>query len=163
MSDALGYLARHARRLNHVRLKRPMDAPLGAERRSIMNARMIPRSLLFSEVEKSSVQLSPDGSQIGYLASFEGQAALWLAHARPPDPPHRLATDRPVAAWKWAFDGRHVVTVLRRPEGHRLTLVPLAADARPASLALPDGEQGIVALSPAHPEQFLASVTAKSE
>src|SRR5262249_16462610 len=112
---------------------------------------------------KSSVQLSPDGSQVGYLAKFEGQPALWIVHALSPDSPRRLATADPVAAWKWAFDGRHVAVVLRRPEGPRLTIVPLAADAGRCALAVPVGEQGIVALSSAHPSQFLVRVATEDE
>lgn len=131
--------------------------------RSGVKSRLIPRSLLFSEFEKSSVQLSPDGSLVGYLAKFEGQPAIWIANVTSPNSPRRLATAGPVAAWKWAFDGRHVIAMLHLREGHRLSVVPLAADAGPGDLALPDGEQGIVALSPAYPSEFLASVATESE
>ena len=39
---------------------------------------LIPREVLFGNPERADPQISPDGSQIGYLAPVEGVLNVWI-------------------------------------------------------------------------------------
>lgn len=72
---------------------------------------LIPRELLFGNPERASPQISPDGTQLAFLAPSEGVLNVWvapvgdLAAARP------VTADktRPVRLYDWAYDGTHIL------------------------------------------------------
>jgi len=79
---------------------------------------LIPRSVLFGNPERTSPQISPDGSALAWIAPRDGVLNLWLAPiggepgvdwaaARP----LTEDTDRGIRAFAWARDGRHVLYV----------------------------------------------------
>ena len=79
---------------------------------------LIPRSVLFGNPERTSPQISPDGSALAWIAPRDGVLNLWVAPiggesgvdwtaARP----LTEDTDRGIRAFAWARDGRHVLYV----------------------------------------------------
>ena len=79
---------------------------------------LIPRSVLFGNPERTSPQLSPDGSALAWIAPRDGVLNLWIAPigaesgvdwtaARPVTED----TDRGIRSFGWARDGRHVLYV----------------------------------------------------
>ncbi len=83
---------------------------------------LIPRSVLFGNPERTSPQISPDGSALAWIAPRDGVLNLWVApvggdsdgdsgvdwaEARPVTED----TDRGVRAFAWAQDGSHLLYV----------------------------------------------------
>jgi dipeptidyl aminopeptidase/acylaminoacyl peptidase len=79
---------------------------------------LIPRSVLFGNPERTSPQLSPDGSSLAWIAPRDGVLNLWVAPigvesgvdwtaARPVTEDK----DRGIRSFGWARDGRHVLYV----------------------------------------------------
>ena len=72
---------------------------------------LIPRKVFFGNPDKSSVQLSPDGSQLAYLAPREGVLNVWAAPrgeigaARP----MTHDTHRGIHIYFWACTNRHIL------------------------------------------------------
>ena len=79
---------------------------------------LIPRSVLFGNPERTSPQISPDGSALAWIAPRDGVLNLWVAPAGG-EPgvdwaaarPLTEDTDRGIRAFAWARDGRHVLYV----------------------------------------------------
>ncbi|MGZ7073713.1 MAG: S9 family peptidase [Candidatus Angelobacter sp.] len=73
---------------------------------------LIPREVLFGNPERADPQISPDGSQIGYLAPVDGVLNVWIRTLGKTD-------DRPVTADKhrgirnflWQYDNKHILYV----------------------------------------------------
>jgi dipeptidyl aminopeptidase/acylaminoacyl peptidase len=128
-----------------------------------MQRKLIPRSLLFADLAKSSVQLGPDGVHVGYLANWAGQPALWTAPVPAPAAAKRISTDDPVVAWRWAEDGEHALVIYRRNVGERLAAIRLSDGAAHDFPELPAGAQSIACLSRGRPEAALVSVAAEDE
>jgi dipeptidyl aminopeptidase/acylaminoacyl peptidase len=79
---------------------------------------LIPRSVLFGNPERTTPQISPDGSSLAWVAPRDGVLNLWVAPiggdsgvdwaaARPVTED----TDRGIRSFAWARDGRHVLYV----------------------------------------------------
>ena len=45
---------------------------------------LIPRKVLFGNPDRASVQLSPDGGQLAYLAPLDGVLNVWVAPRQDP-------------------------------------------------------------------------------
>lgn len=92
---------------------------------------LVPRALLFADPERTSVRLSPDGSQIAYVAPLHGAQNLWLAPAADPSSARPLTDLRTgsIEELRWSSSGRHVA-YLHDPTGeedYRLHAVDVAA------------------------------------
>ena len=79
---------------------------------------LIPRSVLFGNPERTSPDISPDGSSLAWIAPRDGVLNLWVAPvggesgvdwaaARPVTED----TDRGIRMFAWAHDGRHLLYV----------------------------------------------------
>ena len=90
---------------------------------------LIPRTVLFGNPDRVSVQLSPDGSQIAYLAPRDGVLNVWVA------PRDDLAAARPVTDdtgrgirfYGWAYTNAHILYIQDKngDENWRLYVVDL--------------------------------------
>ena len=90
---------------------------------------LIPRTVLFGNPDRASVQLSPDGSQIAYLAPRDGVLNVWVA------PRDDLAAARPVTDdtgrgirfYGWAYTNTHILYIQDKngDENWRLYVVDL--------------------------------------
>jgi dipeptidyl aminopeptidase/acylaminoacyl peptidase len=79
---------------------------------------LIPRSVLFGNPERTSPQISPDGSALAWIAPRDGVLNLWVAPAGGESGvdwtaarPVTEDADRGIRAFAWARDGRHVLYV----------------------------------------------------
>ncbi len=72
---------------------------------------LIPRAVLFGNPERAAARISPDGTQLAYLAPVNGVLNVWVA------PLDDLAAARPVTqdhvrgirSYFWAYTGKHLV------------------------------------------------------
>ncbi len=75
---------------------------------------LIDRELIFGDPEISSAQLSPDGAWLAFLKPLDGTRNVWV---KPVDAPFEQArpitadTRRPIPAFFWSWDSRHVLFV----------------------------------------------------
>ena len=94
-----------------------------------MEVPIIPRKKLFGNPDKASVQLSPDGLQISYLAAVNGVLNVWVApreHLYAARPVTR-DTGRGIRHYMWAYTNTHILFVqdLNGDENWRLYSVDL--------------------------------------
>ncbi|MFZ3050339.1 MAG: S9 family peptidase, partial [Methanothrix sp.] len=70
------------------------------------NGSLIPRQVLFGNPDKTSVKISPDGSQISYLAPANGVLNLWVAPAEDPLRARPVTNDthRGIRSYAWAYN-----------------------------------------------------------
>ena len=81
-------------------------------------SQLIPLSVLFGNPERVSPRLSPDGSQLAWIAPHEGVLNVWLAPITAQQGVDWGAarvvtddTDRGIRQFAWAHDGRHLLYV----------------------------------------------------
>ncbi len=78
---------------------------------------LIPRQILFGNPDRVSPQLSPDGSQLSWLAPRDGVLNVWMqtiGHDGVDEGEARVVTDdtdRGIRSYSWAYDGRHLLYV----------------------------------------------------
>ncbi len=77
---------------------------------------LIPLPVLFGNPERVSPSISPDGTQLAWIAPHEGVLNVWLAPASAQDGADLAAarvitddTDRGIRQFGWAHDGRHLL------------------------------------------------------
>lgn len=85
------------------------------------DAPLIPRSVLLGESERRSIQLSPDGRTVGYIAPHNGRMAFWLLDADGTTPARPLPGGGATGPWAWTYDNRMMV-VIPNPVGDRLVM-----------------------------------------
>jgi hypothetical protein len=73
---------------------------------------MIPREVLFGNPEKTSPQLSPDGTRLGYLAPSNGVLNVWVRTVGKTDD-QVITSDkkRGIRFFGWQFDGDHILYI----------------------------------------------------
>jgi dipeptidyl aminopeptidase/acylaminoacyl peptidase len=81
-------------------------------------AELIPRQVLFGNPERSSPRISPDGTQLAWIAPHQGVLNVWVAPIAAGQgvnwPAARVVTDdsdRGIRTYAWAHDGRHLLYV----------------------------------------------------
>lgn len=82
---------------------------------------LIPRSVIFGNPERAAPSLSPDGTQVAFLAPLDGVLNVWVAplevKAASPDGvlasaqarPVTKSTDRPIGGFRWAHNGEQIL------------------------------------------------------
>ncbi|MBX3354203.1 MAG: PD40 domain-containing protein [Phycisphaeraceae bacterium] len=101
---------------------------------------LIPRAVIFGNPERASPSLSPDGTQVAFLAPYEGVLNVWvtpldvstvgpdglLAAAQPR--PVTKSTDRPIGRFSWAQNGEQILYLKDRGgnENYQVFAVDLA-------------------------------------
>ena len=71
---------------------------------------LIPREVLFGNPERANPQISPDGTQLGYLAPVDGVLNVWIRTLGKTD--DRAVTadkKRGIRNFTWQFDNRHIL------------------------------------------------------
>src|ERR1022692_1186854 len=79
---------------------------------------LIPRQVLFGNPERVSPRLSPDGTQLAWIAPDNGVLNVWVAPASPDSgvgwDQARVVTsdtDRGIRSFSWAHDNRHLLYI----------------------------------------------------
>ncbi len=71
---------------------------------------MIPRSVLFGNPERSDPTLSPDGTQLAYLAPVNGVLNVWIRTlGQSDDRPVTDDTGRGIHIFAWQYDSKHIL------------------------------------------------------
>lgn len=71
---------------------------------------LIPREVLFGNPERAGVQLSPDGTQISFLAPLDGVLNVWIQSRDGGEAKAVTAsTDRPITSYSWAINGEQIL------------------------------------------------------
>jgi dipeptidyl aminopeptidase/acylaminoacyl peptidase len=134
---------------------------------------LIPRSVLFGNPERTSPQISPDGSALAWIAPRDGVLNLWLAPisgqlggesgvdwaaARP----LTEDADRGIRSFAWARDGRHVLYVqdVGGDENWRLYDVDLETGARRDLTPFEKVHAMIIGSSKRRPTEVLVGINA---
>ena len=72
---------------------------------------MIPREVFFGNPDKVAPDLSPDGSQVAFIAPRDGVLNVWLAPVDDMEAARPLTADkhRGVRSFFWAHTGQHIL------------------------------------------------------
>jgi dipeptidyl aminopeptidase/acylaminoacyl peptidase len=93
---------------------------------------LISRKILFGNPDRTSVQLSPDGSQIAYLAPRNGVLNVWVAPRTRPAAARPVTQDtgRGIRFYGWAYTSSHILYIQDKngDENWRLYSVDLTED-----------------------------------
>ena len=93
---------------------------------------LIPRKILFGNPDRAFVRISPDGSQISYLAPREGVLNVWVAPRDNPTAARPVTQDtgRGIRYYLWAYTNQHILYIQDKngDENWRLYSVNLVTD-----------------------------------
>jgi dipeptidyl aminopeptidase/acylaminoacyl peptidase len=91
---------------------------------------LIPRKILFGNPDKASLQLSPDGAHLAYLAPHDGVLNLWVAPRDNVEAAQLVTHDtgRGIRFYLWAYTNHHILYIQDKngDENWRLYSVDLA-------------------------------------
>ncbi len=120
---------------------------------------LIPRQTLFGNPDRASVQLSPNGQRISYLAPLEGVLNVWVGPADSPESAKPVTRDqgRGIRFYGWTYTNDHLAYIQDKDgdENWHVYIVDLASgDIR--DLTPIEGVQArIQETSPQFPEELL--------
>lgn len=129
-------------------------AVFGADSSWTITAPLIPRELLFAEVEKTQALLSPDGAHVGYLERQENHRRLQVVPAdlRAKGITVPIAGD--VFSWQWTYDGR--IVAIADESGVTKLLLCEPANVPPTDISwVPGASYQLVASSPKRPKEIV--------
>ncbi len=129
--------------------------------------KLIPRKVLFGNPERTKPQLSPDGTQLSWLAPKDGVLNVWVA------PIDKLASARAITddksrgirRYSWSQSSKHVLYAQDKggDENWRTYAVELSSG-KVANLTPEDGIQArLVHLSPKKPDEVLIGLNARDK
>ena len=71
---------------------------------------LIPRAVLFGNPERSEPAISPDGTQLAYLAPVDGVLNVWIRTlGQNDDRPVTEDTNRGIHVFAWQYDNKHIL------------------------------------------------------
>jgi dipeptidyl aminopeptidase/acylaminoacyl peptidase len=122
---------------------------------------LIPRRILFGNPDKISVQLSPDGTHLAYLAPRDGVLNVWMSPRDNLDmaQPVTHDTGRGIRFYVWAYTNRHILYLQDEDgdENWRLYSMNLTAEARNLT-PLNQVNARLMAISPFFPEEIIVGL-----
>jgi dipeptidyl aminopeptidase/acylaminoacyl peptidase len=76
-----------------------------------LDSTVVSRETLFGNPDKSSVQLSPDGSELSFLAPVNGVMNVWVGPVDDPNAALPVTSDtvRGIRTYFWAYTNQHVI------------------------------------------------------
>ena len=126
------------------------------------NIPLIPRKTFFGNPDRISVQFSPDGSQIAYLAPLDGVLNIWVAPRENLDVarPVTKDTDRGFRFYWWAYTNDHVLYIQDKKgdEKWQLFVVDLKTNTVKNLTPFYDVQTRLPQLSPKFPNEILVSI-----
>jgi dipeptidyl aminopeptidase/acylaminoacyl peptidase len=124
---------------------------------------LIPRRVLFGNPERIGPSLSPDGSQLAWLAPRDGVLNVWVAPADGDLSAARAVTedaDRGIRFFAWAPDSRHVLYLQDAggDENWRLHDVDLVSGKKRDLTPYEGAQARLEASEPTHPDEILVGL-----
>jgi dipeptidyl aminopeptidase/acylaminoacyl peptidase len=120
---------------------------------------LIPRKVFFGNPDKASVQISPDGAHIAYLAPWDGVLNVWVA------PRQNLSAARPITDdtgrgirfYMWAYTNSHILYKqdMDGDENWRLFSVDLTSTASKDLTPFDGVQTQFKKVSPEFPEEIV--------
>ena len=123
---------------------------------------LIPRKIIFGNPDRTSVQISPDGEQIAWLAPLDGVLNVWAAPRTDPSAARAVTQDggRGIRFYIWAHTNQHLLYAQDRngDENWRIYCASLS-DGETSDLTPFDNTQAqILALSPHSPLEIVVGL-----
>ena len=123
---------------------------------------LIPREVLFGNPDKSSVQLSPDGTKISYRAPVNGVMNVWMGPADNPTAakPVTHDTNRGIRIYGWTYTNEHILYIQDKEgdENWRAYSVNLNTGETIDLTPLEGVQARIQQFSPKFPNEFLVAL-----
>ena len=90
-----------------------LAASMAATAQAQHDTQLISRDVLFGNPDRASVQISPDGSKLSFLAPVDGVLNVWVGPVDNPDAAEPVTNDtgRGVRTYFWSFTNQHIVYV----------------------------------------------------
>ena len=132
-----------------------------------METALIPRQVLFGNPDRADVQISPDGTQLSFLAPLNGVLNVWIAPIDDPGQAQPVTEDtsRGIREHFWAYTSRHILYLQDKAgdENWRVFCVDLD-DNRTIDLTPFDGVQARVQeISHKFPDEILIALNQRNE
>ena len=131
-----------------------------------MVTQIIPRKLLFSNPDKASPQLSPDGRFLSYLAPVDGVLNVWVGPADDPAAAQPVTTDtgRGIRFYGWAYTNNHIGYIQDRDgdENWHFYHVDLTTGETMDMTPLEGVQARMQEVSPQYPEEVLVLLNARN-
>jgi len=79
--------------------------------RDVKSVPLIPRATLFGNPDKALPQISPDGTQLAFLAEVNGVLNVWVGPIDKPATAKAVTkdTNRGIRQFRWAYDSKHIL------------------------------------------------------
>jgi dipeptidyl aminopeptidase/acylaminoacyl peptidase len=76
-----------------------------------MDAKLIPRDVLFGNPQRAQARLSPDGKYLSFLAPVDGVLNVWVGPADDMSKAKPVTEEkvRPVRSHNWTYDSKHIL------------------------------------------------------
>ncbi len=76
-----------------------------------MDAKLIPRDVLFGNPERAMARLSPDGKYLSFMAPVDGVLNVWVGPAGDMKQAKPVTKEkvRPIPGYSWAYDSKHIL------------------------------------------------------
>ena len=86
---------------------------MGTTQKTSSETELISRETLFGNPEKTQARLSPDGTQLSYLAPVEGVLNVWVGPVDDPEAAKAVTNDtgRGIRSYFWAYTGSDILYI----------------------------------------------------
>ncbi len=124
---------------------------------------LIPRTVFFGNPDKVSVQISPDGKYLSWIAAKDGVLNVWVAPVDQLDQARAITADttRPVREYHWTFDKKHLLYMQDKggDENFHIYRVDVTAPGDAVDLTpLPGARAELMGLSHTRPSTILVGL-----
>ncbi len=123
---------------------------------------LVPRSTFFSDPNHTSVQISPDGQWLSYLAPHQGVLNIWVGDPKNLESMHPITTNskRGIAGYIWAYTNRHIIYVddFEGNEDWRIYRVDVVSGEKLTLASFNKVQARLAARSENHPEEILVEL-----
>jgi dipeptidyl aminopeptidase/acylaminoacyl peptidase len=120
---------------------------------------LIPRSVLFGNPDKANPQISPDGTQLSFLAPVGGVLNVWVGPADNPAAAKPVTEDRKrgIRSYFWAHTGNHLIYLQDKDgdENWHVYVVDLKKGETRNLTPLEEVRAEVKQVSHKHPEEIL--------
>ncbi|MDQ3831072.1 MAG: S9 family peptidase, partial [Candidatus Tectomicrobia bacterium] len=127
---------------------------------------LIPRRALFGNPDRASVQLSPDGTHLAWLAPLDGVLNVWVAPRQDPAAARPVTRDtgRGIRSYLWAYTGGHLLYVQDKngDENWRLYAVDLQSNAVRDLTPFEGVQTRLIGVSPKHPGEVIVGLNRRN-
>ncbi len=122
----------------------------------------IPRSVLFGNPDRSSPQISPDGSWLAFLAPVDGVMNVWVAPTQDLSKARAVTLERKrgIRQYQWAFTNQHILYAQDKDgdENWRVYCVDLTSDQTRDLTPFANTQARIESVSHRAPDEILVAL-----